>query len=70
MLARLEKLKKSMTISLVVSAGPIRMVLLLVSLKNNENYQINKLIIFKHRIYHLKIPLSLFHPDIRVILVE
>ena len=70
MLAKLEKLKKSMTISLVVSAGPIRMVLLLVLLKNNEKYQINKLIISKHLVYDLKIPLILFHLDIRVVLVE
>ena len=70
MLAKLEKLKKSMTISLVVSAGPIRMVLLLVLLKNNEKYQINKLIISKHLVYRMQIPVSLFHLDIRVVLVE
>ena len=45
--AILVKLKKSMTILPDVSVGRILMVLLLVTLKNSENYQINKLIISK-----------------------
>ena len=41
-----EKLKKLMKISPVVLVGQTLMVTLLVSLKNNENYRINKVIIF------------------------
>ena len=42
----LEELKKLRKILPVVSVGQILMATLLVSLKNNENYRINKVIIF------------------------
>ena len=48
-----EELKKLMKTLLDVSVGQTHMVLLLVSLRNNENYRINKINIFHYRINHI-----------------